>query len=46
MVRDAVRQKVTRLYPAREIDEFTELFWDRIQEWRRNEGSRPDPDFA
>ena len=46
MAKDAVRQKVTRLYPAREIDEFTELFWDRIQEWRRNEGSRPDPDFA
>ncbi len=34
-VRDAIRQKVVALYPAHEIDEFSELFWDRIQEWRK-----------
>ncbi len=29
---DAVRQKVTALFPAHEIEPFTELFWQRIQE--------------
>ncbi|MGE3165937.1 MAG: RimK family alpha-L-glutamate ligase [Planctomycetota bacterium] len=32
--RDAVRQKVQALFPQHEIDEFTELFWGRIQRWR------------
>lgn len=32
--KDAVRQKVTALFPAHEVDKFTELFWARIQEWR------------
>ena len=35
---DAIRQKVTALYPEHEIDSFVELFWDRIQKWRREEG--------
>jgi hypothetical protein len=35
--RDAVRQKVTALFPAHEVDRFTELFWGRIQEWRATE---------
>ena len=35
IVRDAIRQKVVALYPAHEIDEFSEMFWNRIQEWRR-----------
>ncbi len=34
----AVRQKVTALFPQHEIDQFTELFFNRIQEWRRVEG--------
>ncbi len=34
VVLDAIRQKVESLYPAHEIDQFTELFWDRIQLWR------------
>jgi len=34
-----VRQKVESLYPAHEIDEFTELFWGGIQEWRAGEGN-------
>ena len=32
--KDAVRQKVTALYPAHEVDEFTERFWTAIQDWR------------
>ncbi len=34
VVMDAIREKVTALYPAHEIDEFSELFWNRIQSWR------------
>jgi len=32
--RDAVRQKVAALFPAHEVEEFTELFYGRIQRWR------------
>lgn len=32
--KDAVRQKVTALFPPHEIERFTELFWQRIQAWR------------
>ena len=35
--RDAVRQKVTALYPEHEIDQFTDLFWQRIQTWREQQ---------
>ena len=35
VVLDAIRQKVEALYPEHEMDEFTELFWNRIQESRR-----------
>lgn len=38
-VRDAIRQKVTALFPEHEIDEFTGLFWNRIQKWREQEGA-------
>ena len=37
VVHDAIRQKVEALYPEHEIDEFTELFWNRIQDWRRQD---------
>lgn len=37
IVRDAIRQKVEALYPEHELDEFTELFWTRIQNWRETE---------
>jgi hypothetical protein len=30
----AVRAKVAALFPAHEIELFTELFWNRIQAWR------------
>jgi len=39
--RDAVRQKVTALFPAQEVEEFTEVFWKRIQEWRENPAEEP-----
>ncbi len=32
--RGAVRQKVTALFPAHEVERFTELFYGRIQSWR------------
>lgn len=32
--KDAIRQKVAALYPAHEVEPFTELFFGRIQEWR------------
>jgi hypothetical protein len=44
ILRDAVRQKVTALFPEHEIDTFTELFWQRIQQWREQEGARGDED--
>jgi hypothetical protein len=37
IVQDAIREKVTALYPEHEIDAFCELFWNRIQESRRVE---------
>ncbi len=39
MARDAVHQKVAALFPPHEIEEFTELFWSRIQQWRETEGA-------
>ena len=42
LVRDAVREKVTVLFPAHEVEEFTELFWGRLQRWRDTEGARGD----
>ena len=32
--KDAVRQKVTALFPKHEVEPFTELFFKRIQAWR------------
>jgi hypothetical protein len=34
IARDAVRRKVGALFPVHEVDSFTDLFWDRIQQWR------------
>jgi hypothetical protein len=34
---DAVHQKVVDLFPAHEVDEFTDLFWERIQRWREDQ---------
>lgn len=35
--KDAVRQKVTALFPVHEIERFTELFFSRIQAWRADQ---------
>jgi len=37
VAREAVRRKVADLFPEHEIDEFTALFWGRIQDWRAHE---------
>jgi hypothetical protein len=37
IARDAVQQKVSALFPEHEIEEFTELFWQRIQDARQAE---------
>jgi len=37
--RDAIRAKVEALYPKHEVDQFTELFFGRIQEWRHQQGA-------
>ncbi|NNF17454.1 MAG: hypothetical protein HKN70_11970 [Gammaproteobacteria bacterium] len=36
-VQDAIREKVESLYPAHEHDQFSELFWNRIQQWRQQQ---------
>ncbi len=38
--RDCVQQKVTSLFPAHEVDQFTEHFWGLIQFWRKTEAER------
>lgn len=37
IARDAVRQKVVAMYPDHEVDEFTDMFWGRIQQWRNDQ---------
>jgi hypothetical protein len=37
VARDAVRKKVAALFPAPEVEKFSELFWQRIQKWRAEE---------
>jgi hypothetical protein len=34
VARDAVQRKVAALFPAHEVELFTELFWKRIAAWR------------
>jgi hypothetical protein len=43
-MRDAIRQKVEALFPPHEHEEFTQLFWDRVQLWREQEGRHGDRD--
>jgi hypothetical protein len=40
---EAVRLKVAALYPPHEVDQFTTLFWNRIQHWREQTapGAKP-----
>ncbi len=45
--RDAVRVKVAALFPAHEVEQFTELFWKRIQAWRADQKApAPQPVIA
>ncbi len=44
VAKDAVRQKVTALFPAHEVEQFTEHFWGLIQFWRRTESSYVHPE--
>ncbi|MCA9585092.1 MAG: hypothetical protein KC657_07025 [Myxococcales bacterium] len=37
--KDAVRQKVAALFPHHEVEQFTEHFWGRIQDWRASQKS-------
>jgi hypothetical protein len=41
--REAVRRKVAALFPPHEVDEFTGIFYERIQRWRADDaaGVRP-----
>ena len=39
IARDAIHQKVAALFPEHEIEEFTELFWQRIQDARKAEAA-------
>jgi hypothetical protein len=34
--REAFRKKVAALFPAHEVEKFTELFWGRVQAWRKD----------
>ena len=42
--KEAVRKKVTALFPAHEIEPFTELFWKRIGKWRIDNQPGPTAD--
>lgn len=46
VARDAVYQKVAALFPAEEVESFTEMFWQRIQKWRDDNkvGARAAPE--
>jgi hypothetical protein len=37
LARQAVRKKVSALFPEHEVEQFTDLFWTRIQAWRQDE---------
>lgn len=37
--KDAVRKKVVRVFPEHEVEEFTDLFFERIQRWIEVEGA-------
>ncbi|MEC8494385.1 MAG: hypothetical protein VXZ39_05660, partial [Planctomycetota bacterium] len=39
--REAVREKVVALFPDHEVEEFTERFWQSIQEWRLETAQSP-----
>jgi hypothetical protein len=36
--KEAFRKKTAALFPAHEVEQFTELFWQRVQKWRQEAG--------
>lgn len=40
--KEAVRRKVSVIFPAHEVEQFTEHFWGLIQFWRKTERDRLD----
>jgi len=38
VAKEAFRKKTAALFPAHEVEQFTELFWQRVQKWRQAEG--------
>ena len=36
IAKDAIYQKVSSLFPEHEIEEFTDYFWQKLQNWRLN----------
>ncbi|MEM6762721.1 MAG: hypothetical protein AAF615_07590 [Pseudomonadota bacterium] len=43
-MRDAINKKVRALFPSHEVDEFTDLFFSRVELWRDQEGRHGDKD--
>jgi hypothetical protein len=41
--REAVRLKVSALFPQHEHEQFTEYFWQKIQEWREHDAAARTP---
>jgi hypothetical protein len=39
LAKEIVQRKVVTVFPNHEIEEFTELFWQRIQTWRTDQAS-------
>jgi hypothetical protein len=46
LARQFVRDKVAALYPAHEVEQFTEHFWGLIQFWRKTEADRLGIEYA
>lgn len=40
LAKQAFRAKVAALYPKHEVEQFTELFWNRVQAWRNDNHAR------
>lgn len=40
LAKQAFRAKVAALYPKHEVEQFTELFWNRVQAWREDNHAR------
>jgi len=43
VAKDAIRKKVAALFPADEVEKFTEHFWGLIEFWRKTESDSVGP---